>query len=127
MSKLAALCLFLTAFTCSAFSQQTTQPPRPDAIEASTSHARDESGTAEEQFVQQCIAVAANAAYCRCLHAKLPVAYTQLVDQPWLLFVISMYERKYVGELQEDDTEVERFNQYLLARGAVRECANSRS
>jgi hypothetical protein len=127
MYKLAACCFVLTAFTCSAFSQQTTQPPRPNAIEASTSHAHDESGAAREKFVQQCIAVAANAAYCGCLHAMLPAAYTQLVDQPWLLFVISMYERKYVGELQQDDTEVERFNQYLLARGAVRECANSRS
>jgi hypothetical protein len=82
---------------------------------------------ARAKFLPQCEAVTASAAYCQCLYEKLPAGYTWFADEPWLLFVMSIKERKYLGAMsQGEDTDEARTNLFFTARRAVQECASSR-
>ena len=104
-----------------------------DAVMALGEDFEAASGVARAKFVPQCEGVTGDRAYCTCVYDGLPVAYTAYQDEPWLLFVLSMHRRLYVGDhaiaaFAEVGklTDQARFDLYLSARGAVQKCASAR-
>lgn len=102
-----------------------------DSIRALSEVSEEASDVARAKFIPQCQAVTGNSVYCTCVFDSLPVAYLWYIDEPWLLFVLSVHRRMYVGEeaaagFQPGElTDQARFDLYVSARDVVQSCSST--
>jgi hypothetical protein len=99
------------------------------AIDALQEAFNESDGIARAKFIPQCDAVTGSNSYCECLYGKLPALFTLYADEPWLVFVATMYQRSFQGQLTEikKDEAQQRLDLFMTARKAVQQCSTARA